>query len=224
MIQSLFALIDDFQGVAWGGVALAWVFFGTRVAARIKFFRRLWADDVMVFIACLFLMTNTLIWQMSKNDLYEIIAVDSGQLYPPPVDLPERAQAYLQRSVAVIAFFYSGLWAIKLSFMLFFRRLGQNVRNQKILWWTILVMLVATWLACLGTIEYRCLLGSVEYIQSTDATAVTEFELLTQASWLPITRVCSLSEEHAAVEHDHGCAHRRIEFVNVRSEHGLAFS
>ncbi len=143
------------------------MFFGTRVAARIKFFRRLWADDAMVFIACLFLTTNTLIWQMSKEDLYEIIAVDSGQLYPPPVDLPERAQAYLRRSVAVIALFYSGLWAIKLSFMLFFRRLGQNVRNQKILWWTILVILVATWLACLGTIEYRCLLGSIEYIQST---------------------------------------------------------
>lgn len=145
----LFALADNCQGVAWGGVALAWIFFVTRVAGRIKVFRRLYADDAMVLIACLFLMTNTLIWQMSKDDLYEIIAVQSGQQYPPPLDLSKRAQAYLRRSVAVIALFYSGLWAIKLSFMLFFRRLGQNVRNQDIIWWTILAIIVATWLCLL---------------------------------------------------------------------------
>lgn len=120
----------------------------------------------MVFIACLFLMTNTLIWQTSKDDMYETIAVASGQLYPPPLDLPKRTQTYLQRSTAVIVLFYSGLWAIKLSFMLFFRRLQQNVRNQKIVWWTILSIVVATWLACLGTIDYHCLSGSFEYITS----------------------------------------------------------
>lgn len=122
----------------------------------------------MLLVACLFLMTNTLIWQMSKDDMYEVIAVESGQLYPPPSDLPNHAQAYLLRSVAVIAFLYPGLWAIKLSFMLFFRRLGQNVSGQNTLWWTILVIVIATWLACLGTIQYGCLAASFEHISSTD--------------------------------------------------------
>ncbi len=159
--------LTSYQGIAWGGVALAWIFLLSRIAVRIKAFRRIYADDAMVLIACLFLMTNTLIWQFSKGALYEVIAVESGQLYPPPSDLPDRAQSYLRRSVAVIAFFYSGLWAIKLSFMLFFRRLGRNVRNQKIMWWTILAIVVATWLACLGTIQYGCLTGSFEHISST---------------------------------------------------------
>ena len=119
----------------------------------------------MVFIACLFLTTNTLIWQFTKGDLYELIAVESGQLYPPPSDLPQRAQSYLKRSVAVIALFYSGLWAIKISFMLFFKRLGRNVMNQKIIWWTILTVIIASWFACIGTIQYRCLTGSFDYIE-----------------------------------------------------------
>ena len=131
----------------------------------------------MVLVACLLLMTNTLIWQMSKDDLYEIIAVESGQLYPPPADLASNATSYLKRSVAVIAFFYSGLWAIKLSFMLFFRRLGQNVTGQKVLWWTILVIVVASWLACLGTIHYRCLTGSFEYIESNDVSSILRVDL-----------------------------------------------
>ena len=120
----------------------------------------------MVLVACLFLLTNTLIWQFTKGDLYELITVASGQRYPPPPDLAQHAETYLKRSVAIIAFFYSGLWAIKLSFMLFFKRLGRNVRRQNVLWWTILAVVVASWLACIGTIQYRCLTGSFEYVQS----------------------------------------------------------
>ena len=131
----------------------------------------------MVLLACLFLMTNTLIWQFGKDDLYETIAVASGQLYPPPADLANHATSYLRKSVAVIAFFYSGLWAIKLSFMLFFRRLGQNVTGQKYLWWTILVIVVASWLASLGTIHYRCLTGSFEYIESNDVSSIIRVDL-----------------------------------------------
>ena len=171
--NTLSALAYHCQGVAWGGVALAWIFFISRVAARIKVFRRIYADDVMVLIACLFLMTNTLIWQTSKDDLYVTIAVASGQLYPPPPDIAERAQTYLRRSTAVIVLFYSGLWAIKLSFMLFFRRLGHNVRNQTLMWWTILSIVAATWLACLGTIQYQCLSGSFEYIESMYGEPIT---------------------------------------------------
>ena len=212
-----FDLADDFQGIAWGGVALAWMFFLPRIFGRIKVFRRLYADDAMVFIACLFLTTNTLIWQMSKDDLYELMAVASGQQYPPPLDLPKLAQACLRRSVAVIALFYSGLWAIKLSFMLFFRRLGQNVRNQEIIWWPILAVIVATWLACLGTIQYRCLTGSFEYIESTDTESITGFNVLTQASCLLWIYLRSLSEEHAALEYDYGCDYRCLEFVSTSS-------
>ena len=171
----LFTVADDWKGIAWGGVALAWIFFVTRVAGRIKAFRRLYADDAMVLIACLLLMTNALIWQVSKDDMYEVIAVASGQLYPPPSDLSTNATAYLRRSVAVRVFFYSGLWAVKLSFMLFFRRLAQNVTGQKGLWWTILVIVVATWLACAGTTDYRCLAGSFEYIESNDVYSIRTF-------------------------------------------------
>ena len=120
----------------------------------------------MVLIAILFLMINTLIWQFTKDDLYVLIAVESGQLYPPPSDLPERARRYLKRSVAVIFLFYSGLWAIKLSFMLFFKRLGRNIRGQRIIWWTVMAFIAASWLACLGTIQYHCLTGSFDYIES----------------------------------------------------------
>ena len=152
------------KGVAWAGVALAFIFFIARIGVRIKAFKKLFADDALVLFACLLLLINTIIWQVSKSDLYLNLEVSSGQIFPPPANFPERTTRYLRRAVALIIFFYTGLWAIKLSFLIFFKRLGHNVRNQKAVWWTVFAITVATYCATLGTIEYRCLAGSFTYI------------------------------------------------------------
>ena len=154
------------QSIGWLGVGLAAIFLTARVGIRIKVFHRLYADDALAMFAWVLLLISTIIWQVSKDKMYENIAVSAGQLYPPPPDMPHNTEVYLRRSVVVIVFFYTGLWSIKLSFLLFFRRLGQKVRNQKLVWWTVLTVTVATYFACLGTIEYRCLAGSFGYIAS----------------------------------------------------------
>lgn len=97
--------------------------------------------------------------------MYETIAVSVGQLFPPPVNFEHHAEQYLRKSVAVIIFFYTGLWSIKLSFLIFFRRLGQNVRNQKIVWWSVLIITTASYFACLGDIDYKCLASPFSYIE-----------------------------------------------------------
>jgi hypothetical protein len=66
----------------------------------------------------------------------------------------------------VIVFFHIGLWAIKLSFLAYFQWLGQNMSNQKIVWWTTLAITVATDLASFDSIEYHCPTGSILYVQS----------------------------------------------------------
>ncbi|KAL8889133.1 MAG: hypothetical protein Q9192_006063 [Flavoplaca navasiana] len=85
---------------------------------------------------------------IGQDALYENIAVSSGQLYPPPPDFSRRTEGYLRRSVAVIIFFFTGLWSIKLAFLLFFKRLGQDVRHQDKVWWVVLSITIATYVAC----------------------------------------------------------------------------
>ena len=101
---------------------------------------------------------------MSKDDLYLNIGISSGKIIPPPVDFPEHTARYLRRTIAVIIFVYPGLWAIKLSFLISFRWLSHNVRNQKPVCWTVLAIAEATYFACLGTIEYHCLVISFKYM------------------------------------------------------------
>ena len=154
------------QGTVWGGVALGVLFFAFRILVRFKVFGRLHADDALVLLAWTLLLTNTILWQTGKDALYVNIAVSSGQLFPPPANFMVRSEQYLQKSVAVIVFFYTGLWSIKLSFLIFFKRLGHNVKNQDKIWWTVLAITTASYFACIGTIDYRCLASSFTYFES----------------------------------------------------------
>ncbi|KAI4269593.1 MAG: hypothetical protein LQ337_007189, partial [Flavoplaca oasis] len=135
-----------------------------RVALLI-IFGRLQPDDALVLFSWIALLLNAILWHIGQDALYENIAVSSGQLYPPPPDFSRRTEKYLRRSVAVIIFFFTGLWSIKLAFLLFFKRLGQNVRHQDKVWWVVLSITIATYVACVGTIDYRCLASSFSYIQ-----------------------------------------------------------
>ena len=163
------------QAVAWAAVAIGFVSFLIRVIVRLKVFHKLFADDPLVLFSCVLLLSNTITWQLVKEDMYLFLAVFAGQIYPPPADLPGRTERYLRATVAIITFFYTGLWAIKLSFLVFFKRLGENVRNQNIIWWSVVAVTCASYFACLGTIEYKCLAGSFMYTEC-------EFEALTY--WL----------------------------------------
>lgn len=141
------------------------LFFAFRVLVRCKIFGRLHADDGLVFFAWTLLLTNTILWQTGKDALYDTIAVSTGQRFPPPINFEHNSEQYLRKSVAVIVFFYTGLWSIKMSFLIFFKRLGQNVRNQGLIWWSVLIITTASYFACLGDINYKCLASSFPYIQ-----------------------------------------------------------
>ena len=146
-------------------MVLGILFLVFRILVRYKIFGRLHTDDYLVFVAWALLLTNTILWQTCKDDLYDNIKLSAGQLFPPPANFEHNSEQYLRKSVAVIVFFYTGLWTIKLSFLIFFKRLGQNVNNQGLIWWTVLLITAASYFACLGDIDYKCLASSFSYIE-----------------------------------------------------------
>lgn len=144
---------------------VAFLCFVMRIYVRIKSFRRVFWDDFLVLIAWLMLVATAIIWHYAKVGLYVLLGVQSGQQRAPP-DFDTKAGRYLHLSAAVIILFYSSLWCVKLSFLIFFRRLGRNVRRQKLIWWSVLTVVVASYFATLGTPPYRCMLPRFEVIAS----------------------------------------------------------
>ena len=112
----------------------------------------------------MFHIVTGIIWQtVMAHDMYETMSVFAGFQLPGPNFLAH-AHRYAKSSLATLLLFYSTLWAIKLSFLIFFRRLGKHARRQKLLWWPIFGLTVTSYLIILGITPYRCLAGSITYL------------------------------------------------------------
>ncbi|KAI4202614.1 MAG: hypothetical protein LQ348_001478 [Seirophora lacunosa] len=122
--------------------------------------------------------------------MYYIMGVTAGVVLPDE-NAANVAQSWFKSMLAVLILFYSALWSIKVSFLLFFRRLGKNVQGQKRIWWPVFGITLATYFACIGTIQYACLVSSLEYLTAHCATpAATSFQQITlklNCAWDVIT-------------------------------------
>lgn len=188
------------QGLIWGGLALAICCCGLRCLARVRAFKKLLLDDYFVLLALLFVLTNAIIWQNEAPNMYYIMGVTAGVVLPDE-NAANVAQSWFKSMLAVLILFYSALWSIKVSFLLFFRRLGKNVQGQKRIWWPVFGITLATDFACIGTIQYACLVSSLEYLTAHCATpAATSFQQITlklNCAWDVITDCLSRSMSHS---------------------------
>ena len=145
-------------------------------------------------------LASAITWQIFALHMYYIMTVSAG-LEMPGEDFAQIAEKYSKATCAVIILFYSALWSIKISFLLFFRRLGTNVQGQKLIWWPIFGITLATYFACIGTIQYQCLLSSFEYLAANCKTpAATSFQQITlklNCAWDVITDCLSKLMSHS---------------------------
>ena len=134
-----------------------------RIFVRIKAFGRLWIEDGLVLLSWLLLLTTAIIWQTVIEALYEQYKLRSQTILPTP-EILNGQRTYLRILPAVIISFYTCLFAVKLSFLFFFRRLGAKVSGQRVWWWLVFVFNVAVWITLIGSMGWPCMLKPLEYI------------------------------------------------------------
>lgn len=149
--------------MSWACTAVALAFLVFRIFVRIKSFKRMYADDFLVISAWAMILASSIIWQTQKHALYAQYALTTESLTPHVIS---QEQTLLRIELVIIMMFYCSLWCVKLSILLFFRRLqqGQSIRKQEIWWWCVFGFTVATWVICIGLIQYQCLARSFESI------------------------------------------------------------
>ena len=151
-------------------MAVSLCFLVFRLYVKIKSFRRLYSDDWLVLAAWVMLLAFAILWQIEAPTLYQQYAVQSGT-EPFTPSFISKDTKLLRLIVLFITLFYSCLWTVKLSLLLFFRRLGSKVIGHQVWWWSILVITVLSWAACIADINWRCSLGSYYWIYVTCRTS-----------------------------------------------------
>ena len=149
----------------WASPVVALAFLCFRIFVRIKSFKTLYVDDVLVIVAWALILASSIVWQTQKNVLYAQYELAAGTKAFTPLAISQE-QTLLRCEFVIFLMTYCSLWCVKLSILLFFRRLhrGQIMKRQKIWWWCVLGFTIATWVLSVGLIQYQCLLKPFEWI------------------------------------------------------------
>jgi hypothetical protein len=119
------------------------------------------ADDYLVCLALLCFIISAALQQTHLKYIYELYALQEGKIFPDLAWM--RGQSLLLKNLAGWnILFYTGLWIVKISFLLFFRHLDAGVRKHRYWWWAVLGVTVTSWAVCIGDIQWECMIINVE--------------------------------------------------------------
>ncbi|KAI9882167.1 MAG: hypothetical protein M1823_006087 [Watsoniomyces obsoletus] len=149
------------EGFVWGGLSISLGFVIFRLVVRIVKLRRLFFDDAWVVLAWLCLLVIAVLTQVMLKEWYLLTRLASGQLIIPPPDILQKGERNMRIHATSYMLFYTSLWSIKLSFLIFFRRLDHTVKAQRVLWWGVFIITVVTYLICIGTFDWYCFSGPI---------------------------------------------------------------
>ena len=155
------------QGLMWGCVGVSFCFVAFRVYVRLRVFRRIFDDDILVILAWLILLTYAILWHVRSTLelVYESYYMEYGGVQPSVYDIQHRTN-WLRILFAELFLNIIGLWCIKYAFLAFFLRLGHKVKGQKILWWTIFSLTTAGLAISIGVCYFPCIFATYQYSTS----------------------------------------------------------
>ncbi|KAK7965858.1 uncharacterized protein PG986_000135 [Apiospora aurea] len=141
--------------------ALAWVFFDTctialsvRMYIRYACFYRLLVDDGLMVVALLIQCITAVLFQLYIHDVYKIQDAGNGEIFNSNAEyLKDISMGSIANGVCILLMIV-GIAVVKLTFLLFFRRLGAKVSWFNAMWWAVLLFTMAALATQIGIIEH----------------------------------------------------------------------
>ncbi|KAF2119898.1 hypothetical protein BDV96DRAFT_566279 [Lophiotrema nucula] len=155
--------VEAFHAILWTGFVLCLIACIGRVYIRYMCFHKLFIDDWAMIIALGMLLTSAALGQVYLKDIYMLMGVAKGEIVPD-ANFPSKAQRSLRAFGIAMLFSYLGIWAIKLNFLLFFKRLGAQITAYLVFWWAVLIFTIACGAVSIGLMQFHCMFGPINDI------------------------------------------------------------
>ncbi|KAI9823815.1 MAG: hypothetical protein M1826_007636 [Phylliscum demangeonii] len=127
-----------FKAVSGLLAGLAIIAAVVRTAYRLRSQRRLFVDDLFLLLACIFLAAATIVLYTTMTDLYLSYSSWTLLLAADPDGAVKRGVRYLRRFFAYASMTWTAIYAVKLSFLFFFRVLVDRIRYMIMYWRVVL--------------------------------------------------------------------------------------
>lgn len=128
-------------------MSLAIVFTIIRTATRLHVFGRLYADDVCVYFALLTLLMTGALYTRIVPIIFEFEYILYGEK-GITAGFVQRVNLFLRLQFAIILLFWTSIWAVKFSFLVWYRKLLAAPSNQMVLWWGVSAFTFLAYIGC----------------------------------------------------------------------------
>lgn len=137
-----------FKIIVWllSGIALA--FLIARLVIRLKVYGRLMVDDGLVILAMFCLLTSDAVSTAACSSLYVVQSVQIDHL-PKPSHYQEVADSYAKYQWAIAYLFFTGIWAVKGSFLAYYDDLTKRLTRFRRAWWATIAFTILTYIGSL---------------------------------------------------------------------------
>ena len=167
--------------IIWVMVSVAILLFAFRVAIRLYVFRRLLIDDVAVGIALVLLISVAVMYKYAIPIIFELDRIAKGKEALAPAFLP-RASLFLKLQFAIIVLFWTTLWTVKISFLLFYRSLFSGLPDHMLGWWIVCGFALIGYLLCWGFQLGSCVPISHYFVLGIEPNGSLECQLTSLGS------------------------------------------
>lgn len=96
-------------------------------------------------------------WLYLRPDISRARRCYNGKFFPNTL---KGLKAFGTISVLSLA----GIWLIKLNFLFFFYRLGNQIRIYRSFWWVVFIFNIGCGASALGLLQYPCMFGELETV------------------------------------------------------------
>ncbi|KAK4224085.1 hypothetical protein QBC38DRAFT_486242 [Podospora fimiseda] len=156
--------LKGYQAIVWTGFSLCLLIYTSRIHIRLLTSGRPLLEDYLMFIALIIQLIGAIFCQLYMHFAYTAEAINNSWR---PIGSPSESSAIVAgiRKIAVGQVLYIfGIYFVKANFLFFFHRLGDKIRLYKIMWWIVAVFTLCTGVVWVGTVPYRCVFASKEYM------------------------------------------------------------
>jgi hypothetical protein len=122
------------------------------------------------------LTSEAVLAQLYVHHLYDLEAAGKGDISKITADFFTNSKKGLTALGTCLNLIMVGVLAVKINFLLFFRRLGQAIRMFNVAWWAILIFTVAVTIAQIGMQQFGCFFNDMTYVFSKKCTDEAAFK------------------------------------------------
>ncbi|KAF2009716.1 hypothetical protein BU24DRAFT_497285 [Aaosphaeria arxii CBS 175.79] len=155
--------LKAFHRINWAVFAVCFTAFASRIYIRFHCFRRLLVDDWIMMFAFALLLSVIAIGQAFLDDVYKEIEFENGRLLPDET-LPRIVERGLHGFGAAGLISLIGISAIKINFLVFFKRLGTRRPSYHVFWYIVLFLTLACGSVNIGLVVYECVFTTFGYL------------------------------------------------------------